>query len=267
MHNRLKLGMLAVAVVFLSGCIAAAPVVAASAAGAGSANVAGSSLGVGQQYDDLTIKSDIATAIQNMSGLNGANVEVTVFNGIVLLLGQVPTQDLKNQLAAQVSQLKGVVIVYNQLTVGANVTFGRFADDSWVTSKVKTNMIGQVNPLHFKVVTQEGVVYLLGEVTEDEGTQAAQIAAQTSGVVKVVKIFNYIYPSAATPSTVPGSASGALPTVASTPTVTPAPATPVPVSTNTAAAPATATNSSSIPQYAPDYQMPTDTAVGPAASD
>lgn len=244
-----KFSIVGLAAVLLSGCIAP-PIVLAGAAGTGTANVAGSSVPIGQQVDDLQIKSDIFTILNNMPGLNGANVEVTVFNGIVLLLGQVPTQSIKDQLASQSSQIKGVVIVYNQLTVGPNVTFSRFADDSWITSKVKGNMVGQVNPLHFKVVTQQGVVYLLGQVTQEEGDAAAAVAAQTSGVIKVVKIFNYIAPaSTATPTT-----------VAPAPAPAPIPAAPAPVSTPSA-------SSNSIPQYAPNYAAPTDESVGSAASD
>lgn len=249
--------------IFLSGCISA-PIVFAGAAGTGGANVAGSSIDVTQQGTDLNIKSNIFTILNNMKGLNGANIEVTVFNGIVLLLGQIPTQDLKDQLASQISEINGVVVVYNQLTVGPNVSFGRFADDTWITSKVKSNMVGKVNPLHFKVVTQQGVVYLLGQVTQEEGDQAAEVAAQTSGVVEVVKIFNYIAPTAATPTTV-------MPNPTASTNGTQVPAAPVksaaPSSVNPAAsAGAAVANPSSIPQYAPSYPLP-DESVGPAASD
>lgn len=243
-------GAVSLTAILLSGCIAP-PVILAGAAGAGATNVAGSSVPVDQQVDDLQIKADIFTILNNMQGLNGANVEVTVFNGIVLLLGQIPTTSLKSQLANQVSQIKGVVIVYNQLTVGPNISFGTFADDTWITSKVKGNMVGKVNPLHFKVVTQEGVVYILAQVTEDEGNQAAEVAAQTSGVTKVIKIFNYIAPvSSASPATVAASPQSS-PTV-STPVSAPAPAPSI---------------SGGIPQYAPSYAMPVDEFVGPASSD
>ncbi len=244
MHKLGKIAVLSLTALLLSGCISA-PVIAVAAAGTGGANVAGSTLGVSQQYDDLSIKSDIFTILNNLQGLNNANVEVTVFNGIVLLLGQIPTQALSDQLAGQVAKIEGVKIVYNQITVGPNVTFTRFADDTWITSKIKAAMVGPVNPLHFKVVTQEGVVYLLGQVTEQEGNQAAEIAAQTSGVIKVVKIFNYIAPTQATPAT-------ENPTPAASPAATTAP----PLNTNT----------SSIPAYAPNYQTP-ESAAGPAASD
>ncbi len=244
--------LISIASLLLTGC--GAPVVLVGVAGTGEANVVGSSVPVEQQWDDLTIKSEIATLLQNMPAAAGANVEVTVFNGIVLILGQIPTQALSNQLASQAAALPGVVIVYNQLTVGPNIAFTRFADDSWITSKVKANMIGPVNPLHFKVVTQDGVVYLLGQVTQLEGDEAAMIASQTSGVEKVVKIFNYISPAhSAVPTTVSSSSASAnqpaTNTAASAVSSTAAPATTVaPVPNNNAA-------------------LPPDAAAGPAASD
>lgn len=262
MHKFNSVILVSLSGLFLSGCISA-PFIWAGAAGAGGTNVAGNSVGVSQQWDDLTIKSNIFTLLNNIPNLNGANVEVTVFNGIVLLLGQVPTDAIKNQLANQVANIQGVVVVYNQLTVGENVAFSRFADDAWITSKVKANMVGQVNPLHFKVVTQQGVVYLLGQVTQSEGDQAAAVAAQTSGVQKVVKIFNYIAPTAAVPQTVNSKTALPATPVVSGP-VTVAPAAP------TAAMPATQVTPLSspgvIPQYAPNYDLPNDP-VGPAASD
>jgi osmotically-inducible protein OsmY len=229
----------------LSGCVAVAPVVAAGAAGAGTANVAGSSATMPQQLTDIRIKSQISS-IANRLKIENANIEVTVFNGIVLFLGQVPTAQNKNDLVAQASKLEDVVIVYNQLTVGPNIAFSTYANDSWITSKVKANMIPDVNPLHFVVVTQEGVVYLLGQVTQDEGDTAAKIASETSGVTSVVKIFNYIAPTAAVPSSMPA--------------VNSVPAAATPVSTPSAAP------SSGIPEYAPTY-APVETQVGPAASD
>lgn len=268
--NILKISVVVASVLFLSGCISG-PILLAGAAGAGG-TVAGNSVPISQQWDDLSIKSEIDTIITNTPGAQGANVEVTVFNGIALLLGQVPTTAMKNHIATEASKIAGVVIVYNQITVGKNIAFGRFADDSWITSKIKANMLGQVNPLYFKVVTQEGVVYLLGQVTQVEGNQAADIAAQTSGVQKVVKIFNYIAP-----------ASSILPVISShnEVSVTPPAVTPYSASiaspqvdtSDIAVAPMGADarqNTANIPEYAPHYDLASEeqnAQVGPAASD
>lgn len=190
------------ALLSLSACVSG-PVLLAGAATGGAVNVAGSSNSVPSQATDIEIKSELYTILNNEPGLNGADVEVTVFNGIVLLLGQVPTAAIQSDITSKASQIKNVVIVYDQMTVGPNVTFSEFANDGWITSKVKGNMMGVVNPLLFKVVTQNKVVYLMGQVTVEEGDQAAAIASETSGVQKVVKIFNYVTPpSAAVPTTV-----------------------------------------------------------------
>jgi osmotically-inducible protein OsmY len=191
----------ATALLFLSACVSG-PLLLAGAATGGAVNVAGSSNSVPSQTTDMEIKSELYTILNNEPSLNGADVEVTVFNGIVLLLGQVPTAPIKSDITTKASQIKSVVIVYDQMTVGPNVTFSEFANDGWITSKVKGNMMGIVNPLLFKVVTQDKVVYLMGQVTLQEGDQAAAIASETSGVQKVVKIFNYVTPpSTAVPTT------------------------------------------------------------------
>ena len=83
---------LAALVLILSGCVAAAPVMLAGAAGTGTANVAGSSVSMPQQMTDIKIKGQIS-GIANTLKMGNANIEATVFNGIVLLLGQVPTEE------------------------------------------------------------------------------------------------------------------------------------------------------------------------------
>ncbi len=205
----------------LTGCISG-PILFAGAATGGAVTVAGSSNSVPSQATDMEIKSQLYTILNNEPGLNGADVEVTVFSGIVLLLGQVPTAAIKSDITSKASEIKNVLIVYDQMTVGPNVTFSEFANDGWITSKVKGNMVGVVNPLHFKVVTQDKIVYLLGQVTEAEGNQAATIASETSGVQKVVKIFNYISPpSSAVPTTVAPANTSAPPAVKTAPVSAP----------------------------------------------
>ncbi|MDF2691486.1 MAG: osmotically-inducible protein OsmY [Gammaproteobacteria bacterium] len=176
----------------LPGCFA--PILIAGAAGAGAASVSGSSIPVSTQINDTSIKTKIIAILNNMNSQleYQSNVEVTVFNGIVLLLGQVPSQEIRNSIATQTSEIQGVKLVYNQLTVGQSVSLGTYSNDAWITTKVKANMVGQIDPLHFKVVTQQGVVYLLGQVTKQEGDLAANITRQTAGVKRVVQVFSYI---------------------------------------------------------------------------
>lgn len=284
--KKLWLSFVALSAMTLSGCVSG-PVVLATAGGTAAANSAGSSVSVPQQVDDLTIRSKIYTILNNMPNLHGANVEVTVFNGIVLLLGQVPSQDLMQQIVSQVSAVQGVVVVYNQMTIGPNEPITQYTSDSWITSKVIAYIAKKVNPMHFKVVTQEGVVYLLGQVTHNEADLAVQQASQVQGVKSIVKIFNYVTPTTAQPEVVPVNPSATAPSPTDdSATQNNAPATdatqapaPAPAAAPAASAPAAQTsapdntdNSNSIPQYAPSYSSepsasPSAEQPGPAASD
>ena len=82
--------------------------------------------------------------------------------------------------------------IANELQVGAPSSFSARANDSYITTKVKGRLLdsNKVNPIHVKVVTEAGVVYLMGIVTEQEAADAVDIARNTGGVVKVVRIFD-----------------------------------------------------------------------------
>ncbi|MFZ9035357.1 MAG: BON domain-containing protein [Francisellaceae bacterium] len=175
----------------LAGCT---PVVIA---GAGAA-AAGASIGNSSVESDTTL-SDKAIQFRAIGVLNhypelknNSNVEPVVFNHILLLLGQVPSASLRAELAHRMAQIQGVDIVYNQLTIGDPVNIGGYVADSWITTKVISELVNhKINSLKYKVVTQKGVVYLMGVVSEQEGQQAAEVAASVSGVTKVVKVFSY----------------------------------------------------------------------------
>ncbi|GGF94336.1 MULTISPECIES: BON domain-containing protein [Cysteiniphilum] len=179
----------------LSAC---APVVIAGAGAAvvGS-NVAGSSVDGKTNASDKSIQFKAISLLNDYPALKGnSNVEPVVFNHIMLLLGQVPSEMLKTELANRMAKIPGVKVVYNQLTIGDPVDIGDYLSDSWITSKVISSMVSSgVNSLKFKVVTEKGVVYLMGVVTQSEGNQASSIAANVSGVKKVIEVYDYVsYP-------------------------------------------------------------------------
>ena len=157
-------------------------------------NHLGTNLTLSTEFSDDGIKSKAFTIVNKMPQLQQgkSNVEITAYNRIVLLVGQVPTAALKNTIGKKISQIKGVNRVVNNLRVGIKDSWGDYSHDSWITTKVKADFIGQVNPNHFKVVTENGVVYLLGVTTKAEGAQAIATSKKVSGVRKVVPIFTYI---------------------------------------------------------------------------
>jgi len=124
----------------------------------------------------------------------GAHVNVTSFNRRVLLTGEAPTEDVKKQLEERVRAIENVREVTNEVQLAGVSSFASRGNDSLITSNVKARMLnsGKFSPMHVKVVTEAGVVYLMGLVSTEEGDAAVEIARTTSGVNRVVKVFEYI---------------------------------------------------------------------------
>ncbi len=164
----------------------------------------------GTQIDDQTIEIQVTNALTPVLGGKG-HVSVTSYNRQVLLTGEVPTAQL--QLAAQqtAQKIEKVRSVVNDLAVLPDATTSQMSEDALTTGKVKAAMIDAkgVPSGAVKVITERGNVYLLGIVTAAEADQAAEIARSTSGVKKVVKVFDIITPAELQqlkPATPPASA-------------------------------------------------------------
>jgi osmotically-inducible protein OsmY len=181
--------LLACASIVLSGCV---PLVIAGAAG-GAALVAADRRSVGAQADDEAIELKIANNIGAGYG-DRVHVNTTSYNGIVLLTGEVPTPELKTSIEQIARNTAKVREVDNEIAVGPVSSIGSRTNDSYITSKVKARFV-EANKFpanNVKVVTERQVVYLLGLVRHSEADAAVQIARTTSGVVRVVKVFEYI---------------------------------------------------------------------------
>lgn len=122
------------------------------------------------------------------------HVNVTSFNLTVLLTGEVPSEQVKQEIGEAIRAIASVKNVNNELIVGGNTALTARANDSFITTNVKTRFInnGKFSINHVKVVTESGTAYLIGIVTRDEGDAAAELARTTSGVSRVVKVFEYI---------------------------------------------------------------------------
>ena len=120
-----------------------------------------------------------------------AHVNSTSFNKIVLLSGEVPDQAAKAEVERIVRGIEGVRGTYNELIVGPPSPLSARANDSYITSKVKTRFLDgrRFNPVHVKVVTEAGTVYLMGVVKKQEANDATELARTTTGVNRVVRLF------------------------------------------------------------------------------
>lgn len=123
-----------------------------------------------------------------------AHVNVTSYNRNVLLTGEVPDEAAKAKAESAVKAITNVRNITDELVVGPKSTLGSRSNDTYLTSKVKSQFVteGKFSANYVKVVTENSVVYLLGIVNKAEADAAAEIAANTDGVSKVVKVFEYI---------------------------------------------------------------------------
>jgi osmotically-inducible protein OsmY len=145
----------------------------------------------GTMIDDDSIESRISRSVRERYGEN-THVNVTSFNRSVLLTGEVPEDARRTEIEKLAQGAGNVRNITNELQVGAPSSLGARANDSYITTKVKGRILdsNKVNPIHVKVVTEAGVVYLMGIVTEQEAADAVDVARNTGGVVKVVRIFD-----------------------------------------------------------------------------
>ena len=147
----------------------------------------------GTQTEDRTIGfkgESLADAIVGGQG----HVSVTSFNRIALVTGEVPNEGMRTRVASEVGQIPNVRNVVNELEIAPPSSFASRSDDSMITAKVSASFVDTqglyANSL--KTVTERGVVYLMGRVTQREGNLAASVASGVPGVRRVVKVFEHI---------------------------------------------------------------------------
>lgn len=179
---------------FLSSC---------STLATGAAEVTGLSL-LHERRTSKTILNDERIEINASIELNTqedtrkqCHFNVTAYNGAVLVTGEAPTEELLNKIISIVRVIPGVKIVYNELLLAQPSSFPSRSKDTFITTKVKSSLSNIDNLPGFdatrvKIITENGIVYLLGLVHKNEGNIATEMARRESGVKKVVKIFEYI---------------------------------------------------------------------------
>ena len=177
----------------LQGCF---PMVAAGVTTGVLATVDRRSVGTQTEVESIEWKAS-ARVSEKLGDKTHANF--TSFNRKVLLSGEVPTAEAKAEAEAIVSGVANVQGVYNELVVGPVSSYSNRSNDSFITSKVKSRSVdsGKFNPVHVKVVTEAGTVFLLGMVTQPEADAAINVARTTAGVKRVVNLLEIIDPAKA----------------------------------------------------------------------
>ncbi|WP_039164402.1 division/outer membrane stress-associated lipid-binding lipoprotein [Gallibacterium anatis] len=186
-----KVTAMAGVVALLQGCVAAAVV----GGGALATKVAMDPRTTGTQIDDQTLELRVADALRKDKQLNEqAHISAVVYNGRALLVGEAPSADLKEVAVNLARGVKDIADVYDEIQIGDKVSFMQASKDTWITTEVKSKLFvnGNVKASDVKVVTENGVVYLIGRVTQSQAAAAVDVARQVNGVRKVVKVFTYL---------------------------------------------------------------------------
>lgn len=191
--TRMKKPLSILAIILLSSQLSACftAVIGGAAAGGTLANDRRTS-GIYIEDENIELKTGnrLRTYLDTFSHVN-----VTSYNRIVLLTGEVPNEAQRTRAEMLTREIENVREIHNALVVGAASSFASRSQDVLLTSKVKANLIGEE---HFpstaiKVVSEAGTVFLMGLVSKQEADKAVEIARTTAGVSKVVKVFEYTH--------------------------------------------------------------------------
>ena len=186
---RLVILLLAGLVITLQGC--AGVVIAGGATAGAMANDRRSS---GAYADDETIEWKIIDVLYEDEEINDqTHLNATSYNGIVLLTGEIPNEKMRVKISQKVWGVRGVRQLHDETSIATPSSMMSRSGDTWITSKVKTAMLTDDTEMgaRTKVVTDKGVVYLMGIVSPQEADKLTDIVRRVGGVQKVVKVFEY----------------------------------------------------------------------------
>jgi len=152
----------------------------------------------GTVIDDQGLSWKISQAIFKDEELSSpSHINVTVYNSVILLTGETPSEDLKLRANAIAARTSGNKKIYNELVIASPTSLTSRTNDAYITAKIKTAFldIGGIDGFdvtRVKVVTENDVVYLMGLLTSEEADAVTEKARNVSGVAKVIRLFEYL---------------------------------------------------------------------------
>lgn len=149
---------------------------------------------LGTKINDQQLETIARVNLNNTSKqLEDAHINIDSFNGIVLLSGQVPNEQLHALAGDTVGKINSVRQVHNELTTGTPTDFQTRSKDSWITTKIKTKLVASsIQSRRIVIITEAQTVFLMGLVSRYEADRITNVAKNTDGVKQVVKVFEYV---------------------------------------------------------------------------
>lgn len=188
--NIKNIALIAFSFATLQGCVALAVVGVV-----GGTSVAVDNRTVGTQLNDQQIELEAHSKLSKQASLDkNTNIQVISVNNVALVVGQAPTEHLRDEVIKVINNVQGIQKLQNQIRIGNIISITTKSNDLWLTSKVKTALFGSdhLEATNIKVVTENGEVFLMGLVTEAQANAAVNVARNISGVNRVFKMFEYL---------------------------------------------------------------------------
>ena len=176
----------------LSSCL---PIVQGAAAVTTVATMSNDRRTLGEILDDKTLYMNLGNIVSKDLTLDDAHINFNVYNKSVLMVGETPTDELKNYLEELVKKkAPKMAQLINEVEVMPNSSYLTRAKDGVISLQIEALFLEQevFHPVHVSVLTEKAIVYLMGSVTKREAEQATNVASKAKNVKKVVKLFNYL---------------------------------------------------------------------------
>lgn len=150
---------------------------------------------VGTKVEDDSIETKVAHNLGSTDArLGDARINVDSYNGVVLLTGQVPSQELKNMAERIAGEVRNVRRVHNQLSVAANLPASQRLADTWLTTRIRTALAANeaIDSSKLRIVTENDSVFLMGIVRRQEAERVVAAVRNVGGMQRIIKVFDYL---------------------------------------------------------------------------
>jgi len=149
---------------------------------------------LGTRLNDTQLETVARVNINKASSaLEDSRIHIDCFNGVILLTGQVASEELRQLAGATVAKINTVRKLHNELRVTERTRLGTHTKDAWITTKLKTKLIASnIQSSRIRIITESQQVFLMGLVSRHEADRITDMARTTNGVTQVIKVFEYI---------------------------------------------------------------------------
>ncbi|WP_086930008.1 BON domain-containing protein [Agarilytica rhodophyticola] len=174
----------------LSGCVAVI-----DATTTGPIQIDPSKRSLGEYVDDGRLKTIVAVNLKKAHPqLDKAHINVYSYNSVILLTGEVPSNEMRELAGKTARDVNRIRQVYNELTIGPKTTFLSRTNDNWIHSRIKTKLLfnSDINSKRVKIIVEDNIVYLMGLLTKVQTDKITEVVRRTRGVKKVVRAIEYI---------------------------------------------------------------------------